>query len=113
MTNTIKDERMKEIIRQQAAEFLRRESSRSSLITITGIDFKPRTKTATIYFTVFPESEETAALEFAKRKRSDFRASLKDNTKLPFFPIIDFMIDEGEKNRQRIDALAKETDRNS
>ena len=55
--------------------------------------------------TVFPEIHEKTALEFAKRKRSEFKEFVKENSKLGRIPMMDFEIDFGEKNRQKIDSL--------
>ena len=45
-------------------------------------------------------------LAFAKRKRSEFREYLKKHSALQRLPTVDFEIDYGEKNRQRIDEIS-------
>ncbi len=100
-----KDERVKEILRDLAARFLFANSNNSSLLTVTNVNLTDKGKYATILFTVFPESFEKTALEFAKRKRSEFREFIKNNSKLGRIPQIDFELDLGEKNRQKIDNL--------
>jgi ribosome-binding factor A len=106
--STYKQERFEEILRTCAAEFLSLESNRTSMITVTKVVTNDGGNTATIYFTVFPENQEEAALDFLKRKRSDFRAYVKYNARLMRIPFFDFEIDRGEKARQKIDAsLAK------
>jgi ribosome-binding factor A len=97
-----------EIVQQLTAEFLSRESNRTSLITVTGIDLSPDMGRATILVTVFPEDKVKGALDFLNRKRDDVRIHLKQNSKLRRLPRISFAIDEGEKNRQRIDELLSE-----
>lgn len=104
----IKEERVKEIIRHKASEFLERESSNNALITVTNITLTENGKKALISFTVFPTDKENGALDFAKRKRSDFRDFLKRETKLFRLPFVDFQIDLGEKNRQKIDSLSQQ-----
>lgn len=105
--NDIKEERYKEIIRQKASEFLEKESSGFALITVTNVKVIDNSKVH-IYFTVFPEDKQNGVLDFAKRKRSDFREYLKHETKLFKLPFIDFDIDLGEKNRQKIDTLSQQ-----
>lgn len=100
-----RDERMKEILRNLATRFLLVNGNNSSLLTVTHINLTRDGKYATIFFTVFPESFEKTALEFSKRKRSEFREFIKENSKLGRIPQIDFEIDSGEKNRQKIDTL--------
>lgn len=103
-----REQKIKEILRDLGARFLVLNSNKSSLITVTGIEMSGDEKYATIFFTVFPESFEKTALEFAKRKRSEFKEFIKENSKLGRIPQMDFAIDLGEKNRQRIDTLLNE-----
>ncbi|MBU6390256.1 ribosome-binding factor A [Patescibacteria group bacterium] len=105
--NAIKEERVKELIRHKASEFLKKESAGKGLITVTRVRLADKGTKAVILFTVFPTEEESAAVNFAKRKRSEFREYLRQETKLFQLPFIDFNIDLGEKNRQKIDALSK------
>jgi ribosome-binding factor A len=103
-----RDERMKEILRDLAARFLLVNGNNSSLLTVTDVSLTRDGKYATIFFTVFPIEFEKTALEFAKRKRSEFKEFIKENSKLGRIPQMDFQIDEGEKNRQKIDTLLNE-----
>ncbi len=96
-----------ETIAHAAAEFFARESNRNSLITVTRAELSPDMKRALIFFSVLPESEQEAALAFAKRQRSEFRSFLHERSRIGVRPIIDFEIDYGEKNRQRIDELTR------
>ena len=100
-----KHERFEEIIKDLGARFLSQESNRTSLITVTKVESNDVGSTAKIYFTVLPEDKEEAALNFAKRQRSAFREFVKENSRLMRIPFFDFMIDEGEKSRQKIDSL--------
>ncbi|MDP2593488.1 MAG: ribosome-binding factor A [bacterium] len=100
-----RDERIKEVVRKAAALFLNKESNGSSLITVTDVALKNRGKKADIMITVLPENQEDAALDFSKRKRGEFREVLKHETSLQVLPFVDFLIDKGEKNRQRVDEL--------
>ncbi len=95
-----------EEIAHLAAEFLESESNRQSMITITRADVSPNLSSAVIYFTVLPDTQEEHALDFAKRKRAEFRSFVKKNLPLRKLPFFDFKIDEGEKNRQLLDTLS-------
>ena len=90
-----------------AGNFFARESNRESLMTITRADISPDLRNAKIYFSVIPQRYETSALNFAKRSRSEFRKYVRDHTRMQYLPTIDFEIDFGEKNRQRIDELTR------
>lgn len=107
----IRDERLKEILRDLGARFLMDGSNGSSLITVTSVIQRNGGKYATIFFTVFPEEYQKTALEFAKRKRSEFKAYVKEHSRLGHIPQLDFEIDLGEKNRQKIDSLLSESER--
>lgn len=96
-----------ETIAHCAADFLQRESNRQSLVTVTRADVSPDLKNVTVFLSVLPESSEEQVLHFAKRNRTDFRVYLKSHAQLKTLPNIDFQLDYGEKNRQRIDDLTR------
>lgn len=100
-------EKVANIIKELAAQFLGRENNRTSLITVTSANASPDLKRATIFITVLPDSKEHDALEFAKRKRAELRDFLKKNIPIKVIPFVDIMIDKGEKNRQKIDELLR------
>lgn len=97
-----------ETIAHRAADFFARESNRRSLVTVTRADISPDLKNVLIYLSVLPETEEESVLHFAKRNRTEFREYLKKSTVLKMLPTVDFEIDYGEKNRQRIDDLTRQ-----
>lgn len=102
-------ERLQEELRHLAGRFLTLNSNKSSLITVTAVRLSPDDKIATVLFTVFPDEFEKTALEFAKRKRSDFKEFVRQESIIARIPHLDFEIDLGEKNRQRIDELSKQS----
>ena len=95
-------------IKELAAEYLGRENNRTSLITVISCNTSPDLKKATIFITVLPTSKEHDALDFAKRKRAEIRDYLKKKMNLKIIPFLDIRIDEGEKNRQKIDELLRQ-----
>jgi ribosome-binding factor A len=97
-------ERVEEALRETAAEFLNREASRQSLITVTRAEVSESGKRGAIYLSVFPVEHEAAALEFANRRRADFAAFFKKRIRAAM-PRVEFYLDLGEKNRQRLDEL--------
>ncbi len=103
-----RNEKLKELCQHLAADFLVRESGGQSLLTVTGARLSDDGKYATIFFTVFPSEKESFALEFTKRKRAEFRAYVESHSRIGHVPFFDFAIDQGEKNRQKIDALENE-----
>lgn len=103
-----KDEKFASLLLQFAGEYFSIESNKDSLMTMTNAEIFNRGKRAIIFFTVFPRNKETSALEFAKRKNRDFRQFVRAKKSFGFVPKIDFAIDLGELNRQRIDELLNE-----
>ncbi|MDO8729392.1 MAG: ribosome-binding factor A [bacterium] len=104
----IKREKVGEIIHHLAAEFVRDEASDASLLTITRVELSPTGKEAKIYFTTLPESREDTALKFLIRKIPEFKKYIRDKSRIGLVPHIDFKIDYGERNRQRLDELSSE-----
>jgi ribosome-binding factor A len=103
--NKYKDEKSASLLSKFAAEYFSIESNKDSLITVIKTDVFDRGRRALVFFTVLPREKETEALEFAKRRRRDFRQFVMTKKSFGFVPRIDFCIDEGEHNRQRIDEL--------
>ncbi|MFA6536758.1 MAG: ribosome-binding factor A [Candidatus Paceibacterota bacterium] len=102
----LRDDRIKSIVQELATKFIEAESNRLSLITVTSITLTDKAKGATIMFTVFPETAEKAALDFLKRQRAEFREFVKAHSRLSMIPFFDFAVDQGEKNRQKIDQIS-------
>jgi ribosome-binding factor A len=102
-----RDQKLKDVIKSAAAEFLQRESNYTSIITVTDVSISDKGNRATIFFTVLPENKEEGALDFTKRKRAEFREFFKGKARMRSLPFFDFEIDKGEKNRQKIDEIAR------
>jgi len=106
MQSPYKKNRLAQELKEAAARFLEQESSRTSLITVTNAHVSKDGKSAIIFFTVYPESSEKAAISFVKRQQKYFKDFLRKNTRISRIPSCEFRIDEGEKNRQRLDELS-------
>lgn len=100
-------EKVEKLVKELTANFLNKESSSASLISVTYVTVSPDLKKATVYLSVLPESAEETALLFAKRKRPEMRDYLKENMETKNIPFLEVEIDKGEKNRQRIDELLR------
>ena len=102
---TQRNEKVANQIKEMAAQFLSRESNRTSLITITSVTCSPDLKYATLFITVLPDTKENNALHFVQRNLKDLREFLKKNLPIKIIPFLEVAIDLGEKNRQKIDEL--------
>ncbi len=100
-----RSERIKEALREVAAEFLAREAGPQSLITVTDVSLSAEGRRGTIFITVLPETAEVAALAFANRNRSEFGAFFEKRVKGAMMPRIQFAIDEGQKASDRLDDI--------
>lgn len=105
---TDRTEKVANLVRELSAVFLNRENNQTSLVSVTHATVSADLKRGTVYITVLPVDKEHGALEFAKRKRPELREFLKKNMATKTIPFIDIKIDEGEKNRQKIDELLRE-----
>jgi ribosome-binding factor A len=99
-------EKMQEALREAAAEYLGREAGPQSLITVTRVALSDDGGRAVILITVLPESREKEALEFATRQRRELNLFLLKRVRGMRAPHLEFVIDRGEKNRQRLDELS-------
>ncbi len=101
-----RNEKLREALRESAAEFLAREAGRESLITVTNTFLSEDGRRGIIYITVLPDTAEESALSFANRNRGELSLFFKKYVKGVQIPHIEFMVDKGEKNRQRLDELS-------
>ncbi len=100
--------KMVEEILHKAGEYIRREASPRSLITATRADITSDLKRVVIYVSVLPVEHAEEAMDFLKRQRTFFHDFLKEKTVLRNVPTIDFVLDIGEANRQRVDEVLRE-----
>lgn len=88
-------------------DFFQRESSGLSLITVTRVDISANMENGTVFITVLPEDKEEAAINFAKRMRTDMRKYVMKRLPIKVIPFFEVEIDYGEKNRQHIDEILR------
>jgi len=100
-----RNEKIKNSVRELAATFIEREAGPTSLITVTRVLLSPDGKRATIMVSVMPQEKEKAAYGFIKRNLGELRKYISKNLKINPVPFLDIEIDQGEKNRQKIDEL--------
>ncbi len=76
-----------------AAEFINRESNRTSLITVTRVELDTRGQHLTVFVSVFPDENARIALEFLSRVRDEFAQYIKKTIKIRSIPRIVFLQD--------------------
>lgn len=102
---THRQEKVEGQIQGVIASFLSKEAGTKSVITVTHCDVSSDLKNVTAFISVFPTEHEDEALNFAKRQRSEIRSLIADQLPMKSIPYVEIEIDEGEKNRQKIDRI--------
>ncbi len=97
---------MAEALRETAAEFLAREAGRESLVTVTQVALTEDGRRGIIYITVMPEKDEESAIAFANRNRGELTKIFREHVRGMRLPHVEYRLDKGEKNRQRLDELS-------
>jgi ribosome-binding factor A len=106
-------DRVRSLISELVASFIREEANANPLITVTRLDIAPNYRNVTVYFTTIPESGQEDALIFLKRKGGDLRGHVMKHSNLKVVPYFTFEIDYGERNRQRIDTIVQKVEKDT
>lgn len=106
-----KTEKTTSLVKGLVAEFLGREAGAQSLITVTDMQLSGDRKRATVFISVLPPEMETRAMEFANRKRKEIKEYVQAHSRMRSAPHMEFVIDLGEKHRQRIDEILREEEK--
>lgn len=105
--SNFREEKIINRVKELSATYIEREAGLTSLITVTRVILSSDNKKAKIFITVLPENKEEAAYNFIKRHLGEIRKYISDNLKINPVPYLNVEIDQGEKNRQKIDELLK------
>lgn len=89
--------RATELIAHEAAQFIAREASNESLITVIRAESVAHGERMMVFISVFPIEKARAALAFLERQREAFSNHLKAHTRLSPLPRVDFMLDNQSK----------------
>jgi ribosome-binding factor A len=103
--NPFKNDRLISLLQESAGDFLARNSNGTSLITVTRVELGFKAKSAKILISVLPESQEKAALDFASRNIDELKKVIWEKARIGRLPFLQFALDTGEKNRQKVDTL--------
>lgn len=92
--NKFRKEHLTEAIKNYAGDFFARNTSGGSLITVTNVWISDDTKNADIYISVLPESKGEAALNFAKRQRTELQKYVYTKIRIHTLPFFDILLDK-------------------
>lgn len=98
-------EKIKNQIKELAAINIERIAGVTSMITVTRVVISEDQKHAKIMISVLPRDKEKAAYGFIRRNLGEIRKNISKSLKINPLPYLEVEIDEGEKNRQKIDEL--------
>lgn len=110
-TSFDRHDRIRSVLTETVASFIRDEANTNPLITVTRLDVAPNYRNVTVYFTTIPEGREQDALIFLKRKGGDLRGYVMKHSHTKIVPFFTFEIDYGERNRQLIDTIVDKVER--
>ena len=102
-------QRVESLIAEFAASFILREANTDPMLTVPRVSTSTDHKSLTVYFTTTPDGRENDALIFLKRSGRELRHYIKKQSNLKIIPNIDFAIDVGERHRQHVDELVRES----
>ena len=100
-----RQEKVEGRLQEITASYLSREAGNKSIITVTHCDVPSDLKKVTAFISVFPETHEAEALNFTKRHRASIRELIAKELPIKNIPYVDFEIDAGEKNRQKVEGI--------
>ncbi len=94
-------------LRKHVATFVEQESNKTSLITVTRCEISSDLKELDVFLSVLPIDKENLVVDFLNRRKKDAREYIKKHVRIRVIPFVNFIIDQGEKNRQNIDQLLR------
>lgn len=92
--NKHRRENLTEFIKNCAGDFFARNTTGSSMITVTNVWISEDLRHADIFISVLPESKSDAALNFAKRQRTDLQKYVYSKIKLSHLPMFEIILDK-------------------
>src|SRR5690606_35672561 len=95
--------RLADALRKVVSPLLQDSAPLGAIVTLTHLDTDERGMFARIYITVLPENKEEEVLLSLTEEIPHFRQSIAHTLDLRGVPEIKFIIDRGEKTRERIE----------
>lgn len=101
-------EKLAELYRRVATEFLQKNiSAIDFILSITNIDISDKLSRLRIYFSVWPDQKEKDVIKSLKGLKGELRAEIGEKIHTKFVPDVEFVLDESEKKRLKIEMLLK------
>ncbi len=98
---------MTEFIKNCAGDFFARNTSGHSMITVTNVHITEDLKHADIFISVLPETKAEAAVNFAKRQRTDLQKYVFSKVKLMHLPLFEIVLDKSGQVYDKLYGIKK------
>lgn len=102
-------EKIASLLKKIISEFILRLGLKDIFVTITRLELSGDLKNCKIFISVYPEEGEAQVFSKLRSEMKNLIAHVKEKTELKFLPRFEFKVDEGEKNRQKIEEILKKT----
>jgi len=101
--------RVNSILRQVLADELERlNDARLEFVSVTGVDTAPNLRHAIVYVDVLGEEQYEPALEALRGAARRLQAAIGRQVRMKYTPTLEFAIDPGIVDGEKIDALLRE-----
>jgi ribosome-binding factor A len=90
---SVRDEKVISQLKRLAAEYLNREGNGLSLITVLDVKLTAKGHQAIIIIGVLPDHQAEAALNFAKRRRTELKDYIQKHLRIKRVPHLDFALE--------------------
>lgn len=101
-----KKERFTSVIQEAAGKYVSEKKFDKAMVTVTSVSLNKDFTSATICISVLPEEQENTVKKKLNRGKGMFAKYVKSKTRIFHIPRFSFVIDEGEKHRQKIDEIS-------
>lgn len=105
-----RQEKLNSLYQKIISEFMERSFRvEQGIFTVTKTQISARGERLKIYFSVWPDAQEKNVLKFLEASAGELRSHLAGRIDAKFVPELEFLLDDAEKKRLKIEALLKKT----
>ncbi len=90
-----------------AEEIEKMNDNRLEMVSVTDVDTSPNLRHAVVYIDVLKKNAQTPALEALERAARRLQRSIAHQVRLKYTPTLEFAVDRGVVEGERIDAVLR------
>ena len=103
-----RQEKLNSLYQKIISEFMeRRLRLKQGIFTVTKVQISERGERLKVYFSVWPDAQEKNVLKFLGASLNELRSHLAGIIDAKFVPEPEFLLDDSEKKRRKIETLLK------